>query len=112
MEWLTSLDWFALSCWFGAIVLIVLGFAGTIVPAIPGLPMIAAGGWLIGWADHYEKVGFWTIAVLIVLAVIGVVVDSVAQTAGAQRAGAQRPALWVPSLGPWSASPWGFSASL
>ena len=48
MEWLTSLDWFALSCWFGAIVLIVLGFAGTIVPAIPGLPMIAAGGWLIG----------------------------------------------------------------
>ena len=33
MEWLTSLDWFALSCWFGAIVLIVLGFAGTIVPA-------------------------------------------------------------------------------
>ena len=90
MEWLTSLDWFALSCWFGAIVLIVLGFAGTIVPAIPGLPMIAAGGWLIGWADHYEKVGFWTIAVLIVLAVIGVVVDSVAQTAGAQRAGASK----------------------
>ena len=80
MEWLTSLDWFALSCWFGAIVLIVLGFAGTIVPAIPGLPMIAAGGWLIGW----------TIAVLIVLAVIGVVVDSVAQTAGAQRAGASK----------------------
>ena len=75
MEWLTSLDWFALSCWFGAIVLIVLGFAGTIVPAIPGLPMIAAGGWLIGW---------------IVLAVIGVVVDSVAQTAGAQRAGASK----------------------
>lgn len=90
MEWLTSLDWFALSCWFGAIVLIVLGFAGTIVPAIPGLPMIAAGGWLIGWADHYEKVGLWTIAVLIVLAVIGVVVDSVAQTAGAQRAGASK----------------------
>ena len=52
--------------------------------------MIAAGGWLIGWADHYEKVGFWTIAVLIVLAVIGVVVDSVAQTAGAQRAGASK----------------------
>ena len=50
----------------------------------------AAGGWLIGWADHYEKVGFWTIAVLIVLAVIGVVVDSVAQTAGAQRAGASK----------------------
>ena len=112
MEWLTSLDWFALSCWFGAIVLIVLGFAGTIVPAIPGLPMIAAGGWLIGWADHYEKVGFWTIAVLIVLAVIGVV--SILSRRRPVRSGQapQRPALWVPSLGPWSESPWGFSASL
>ena len=98
MEWLTSLDWFALSCWFGAIVLIVLGFAGTIVPAIPGLPMIAAGGWLIGWADHYEKVGFW----------------SILSRRRPVRSGQapQRPALWVPSLGPWSESPWGFSASL
>jgi len=80
MEWLTSLDWFALSCWFGAIVLIVLGFAGTIVPAIPGLPMIAAGGGVVWWGGQ----------VAIVLAVIGVVVDSVAQTAGAQRAGASK----------------------
>ena len=53
MEWLTSLDWFALSCWFGAIVLIVLGFAGTIVPAIPGLPMIAAGD--SGTADDCRR---------------------------------------------------------
>ena len=90
MEWLTSVDWFALSCWAGALILIVLGFAGTIVPAIPGLPMIAAGGWLIGWAGNYEKVGLWTIVVLAVLAVIGVVVDSVAQTAGAQKAGASK----------------------
>ena len=112
MEWLTSLDWFALSCWFGAIVLIVLGFAGTIVPAIPGLPMIAAGGWLIGWADHYEKVGFWTIAVLIVLAVIGVVVDSVAQTAGAQRACASKAGIVGSIVGTVSVFPWGFSASL
>ena len=62
MEWLTSIDWFALACWLGAFVLIALGFAGTIVPAIPGLPMIAGG----------------------------VIVDSVAQTAGAQKAGASK----------------------
>lgn len=63
MEWLTSIDWFALWCWAGALILIAAGFAGTIIPAIPGLPLIA---------------------------VIGVVVDTVAQTAGAQRAGASK----------------------
>ena len=90
MEWLTSIDWCALACWLGAFVLIALGFAGTIVPAIPGLPMIAGGAWLIGWADNYDKVGWKTILFLAVLAVIGVIVDSVAQTAGAQKAGASK----------------------
>ena len=90
MEWLTSIDWFALACWLGAFVLIAPGFAGTIVPAIPGLPMIAGGAWLIGWADNYDKVGWKTILFLAVLAVIGVIVDSVAQTAGAQKAGASK----------------------
>lgn len=90
MEWLTTFDWFALACWLGAFVLIAAGFAGTVVPAIPGLPMIAGGAWLVGWADDFEKVGWKTIAFLAMLAVIGVAVDSVAQTAGAQRAGASR----------------------
>ena len=90
MEWLTMFDWFALACWLGAFVLIAAGFAGTVVPAIPGLPMIAGGAWLVGWADDFEKVGWKTIAFLAVLAVIGVAVDSLAQTAGAQRAGASR----------------------
>ena len=90
MEWLTSIDWFALWCWAGALILIAAGFAGTIIPAIPGLPLIAVGAWLIGWAGDFQEVGWKTIAFLGVLAVIGVVVDTVAQTAGAQRAGASK----------------------
>ena len=90
MEAFTSLDWFAVGCWLSAFVLIALGFAGTVVPAIPGLPMIAGGAWLIGWADDYEKVGWKTILFLAVLAAIGVAIDTVAQTAGAQKAGATR----------------------
>lgn len=90
MEWLTSIDWFALWCWTGAVILIVAGFAGTIVPAIPGLPLIAVAAWLIGWADDFVHVGWKTIVFVAVLAVIGVVVDTVAQTAGAQKAGASK----------------------
>ncbi len=90
MEWLTAFDWFAAGCWASALALIALGFAGTIIPAIPGLPMIAAGAWLIGLAGDYEIVGWKTIALLAVLAAVGVLVDAVAQTAGAQKAGASK----------------------
>ena len=77
MEAFTSLDWFAVGCWLSAFVLIALGFAGTVVPAIPGLPMIAGGAWLIGCAGDYEKVGWKTILFLAVLAAIGVAIDTV-----------------------------------
>lgn len=93
MEWLAGFDWAAIACWTGALVLICAGFAGTVVPAIPGLPMIAAGAWLIGLAGDFEIIGWKTITVLAVLAVIGVIADTVAQTAGAQRAGASRAGL-------------------
>lgn len=90
MEWLTNFDWISLAVWVTSIVLIAAGFAGTIVPAIPGLPMIAVAGWLIAWNGDYAEVSGWIVALLVALAVIGVVVDTVAQTAGAQRAGASK----------------------
>ena len=92
-EWLSNIDWMSLVVWTSAIILIAAGFAGTIVPAIPGLPMIAVAGWLIAWNGDYVEVSGWVVALLVVLAVIGVVVDTVAQTAGAQRAGASKAGL-------------------
>lgn len=90
MEWFAQIDWTNVALWFGAIALIVAGFAGTIVPAIPGLPMIAVAAWLIALTDNYETVGWGTIGFLSVLAIIGIVVDSLAQTVGAQKAGASK----------------------
>ncbi|MFU0841692.1 MAG: DUF456 domain-containing protein [Burkholderia sp.] len=99
LEWFSSVDWFAVFLWVTAISLIIAGLAGTIVPAIPGLPLIAAGGVLIGWAGHFETIGWGTIALLVVLAVIGVVVDTVAQAAGAKRAGASAKGIWGSLIG-------------
>ena len=98
-DWFTQIDWFAVACWLGALSLIVAGLAGTVVPAIPGLPLIAGGAFLIGWADNFEVVGWGTIGALTVLAVIGVAVDTVAQTAGAQKAGASKEGLWGSVIG-------------
>ena len=42
--------------YLGALALIAVGLAGTVIPAIPGLPIIFAGSWLIGWASGYELI--------------------------------------------------------
>ena len=44
--------------YLGALALIAVGLAGTVIPAIPGLPIIFAGSWLIGWASGYEPVSY------------------------------------------------------
>ena len=80
LDWFAQIDWFAVICWLSAVSLIIAGLAGTVIPAIPGLPLIAAGGALIGWAGGFELIGWGTIATLAVLAIIGVIVDTVAQT--------------------------------
>ena len=76
--------------WVIAAALMVIGFAGTIVPMIPGLPLIFAGAWLAAFIDHYDEISVMTLVILAVLTVIGLIVDWVAQTLGAQKAGATK----------------------
>lgn len=38
--------------------LILVGLAGTIIPALPGIPMIFAGGWLIAYLEDYQFFGW------------------------------------------------------
>jgi len=58
MEWFHQVDWFAVLCWLGAISCIVAGLAGTVIPAIPGLPLIAASRRAC-WCGHVDWDGRW-----------------------------------------------------
>ncbi len=82
-----------------AIVLVVIGLAGTVLPVLPGVPLIFAGLLLIAYQDGFSKVGVVTIVILGVLAVIAVAVDYVAAMMGAKRAGASRLAIIGATLG-------------
>ena len=80
-------------------VLIVAGFVGSIVPALPGVPLVFAGMWLAAWADHYAHIGIFTLIVLGALCVIALIIDAVAQLLGARRVGASAWALWGAAIG-------------
>lgn len=88
------------SLWFAlAAILIVVGFIGTIVPALPGVPLVFAGMLLAAWADGFQHVGLWTLIGLGVLTAIAVVVDFLAGLAGAKRVGASKLALIGAAVG-------------
>ncbi|MGV8941386.1 MAG: DUF456 domain-containing protein [Lysobacter sp.] len=73
-----------------ATILVLLGLAGTILPAIPGVPLVFAGMWLTAWADGFAQVGGWVIAVLGLLTLLSIVIDLFATAVGAKRVGASR----------------------
>jgi uncharacterized protein YqgC (DUF456 family) len=81
--------------WLLAAILVVVGIAGTVVPALPGAPLVFLGLVCAAWADGFQKVGGFTISVLAVLMVLTFVVDFLASRWGAKRVGAS----WLALLG-------------
>jgi uncharacterized protein YqgC (DUF456 family) len=82
-----------------AAALVVGGLIGTVLPALPGLPMIFGGIWLAAAVDGYRHLGLWWLLLLGALAALGVAVDFIAASLGAKRVGASRTAIWGASLG-------------
>lgn len=86
--------WYAL-----ALILVLIGLAGAVLPALPGVPLVFAGLLLTAWADGFENVGTVVLIVLAVITLLTLLVDFWAAAAGARRVGASRSALLGAVLG-------------
>lgn len=73
--------------------LILVGIAGTVLPALPGLPLVFAGMLLAAWAGNFQDVGWVVLVILGVLTAASVAVDLFATAVGAKRVGASRLAI-------------------
>ena len=82
-----------------AALLVLVGLAGVILPALPGLPLVFAGMLLAAWVDHFETVGPVPLVILGVLTLVSFLVDFWATAHGAKRVGASRKALVGAVLG-------------
>jgi len=86
--------------WDGlALVLMLAGMAGVVIPALPGVPLVFAGMLLAAWADGFERVGMWVLAALGSLTVLSFLVDLWATAIGAKRARASALAIWGSLIG-------------
>lgn len=82
-----------------AILLVLVGIAGTVLPALPGLPLVFAGMLLAAWTGDFQQVGIPMLVVLGLLTVFSLAVDFWATALGAKRVGASRLAIVGAMLG-------------
>lgn len=82
-----------------AALLILVGLAGTVLPALPGVPLVFCGMLLAAWADGFAHVGTWTLLVLGLLTLLALLLDFLAGLLGAKRFGASRQAIAGALLG-------------
>jgi len=85
--------------WVVAVALIVIGVAGVVLPALPGIAFVYGGIVLGAWIGGFKQVGPGTVIALGVLAAIGMAIDYVATTIAAQRAGASKYGLIGAAIG-------------
>jgi uncharacterized protein YqgC (DUF456 family) len=85
--------------WLLAALLIVVGFAGLILPVLPGVPLVFAGLVLLAWAENFVYVGWGTLTLLGVLALLSFAVDFLATALGAKKFGASSRAIWGAAIG-------------
>lgn len=85
--------------WLLAAFLIAAGFAGLILPAVPGIPLVFAGLMLLAWAENFAYVGWITLTLLGVLALLSYGVDLLAAAFGAKKFGASPRAVAGAALG-------------
>ncbi|HLG17652.1 MAG TPA: DUF456 domain-containing protein [Blastocatellia bacterium] len=79
--------------WIVAVVLVLAGIAGTVLPALPGGPLVFVGLLFAAWAGGFERVGWGTLMILGVLALLSIGVDFLSTSLGAKRVGASKAAI-------------------
>jgi uncharacterized protein YqgC (DUF456 family) len=71
-------------------IMVVLGLAGTVLPALPGVPLVFAGMLMAAWVGDFQLISAWTVAALAVLTLLAVGIDLLASAFGTRIAGASK----------------------
>jgi uncharacterized protein len=82
-----------------AILLVVVGIAGTVLPMLPGVPLVFAGLLLAAWQGGFDQVGVLTMVIIGIIASVAWAVDIFASVVTAKKAGASKYALWGAGIG-------------
>lgn len=89
------MDWW----WLLATILVLVGIAGTILPMLPGIPLVFAGLLMAAWLDGFAKVSVLTMVIIGLIALLALIIEFVASFITVKKAGASQYALWGAAIG-------------
>ena len=102
----------ALLLWIIGVLLVGVGLAGVIFPALPGTVLIFAGLLLAAWANGFERVGVWTLLLIGIIGAFSYTVDFVAAALGARHVNASPRAVFGAAAGTLLGIPFGLPGVL
>lgn len=79
--------------WTMSVILVLAGIAGTILPILPGVPLVFFGLVTAAWIDDFQRVGWGVLAFLAVVTLLSPLIDLLVTAQGARQMGAGRAAL-------------------
>ena len=79
--------------WLLAVLLLVAGLIGLLLPVLPGAPLIFAGLVIAAWAEDFHYAGLWTVVLLAIITLLTFGVDFWATIFGAKKFGASKRAV-------------------
>jgi uncharacterized protein len=85
--------------WILAAALMLVGLAGIVLPALPGVPLLFAGMVVAAAIDDFQRIGWVTLSILGALTIIAFLADLFAASLGAKRVGASGRAVWGAAIG-------------
>jgi len=92
----TSWGWLA---WVFAVILMLTGLAGTVLPIIPGHLLIFLGAALHKWLNPGPSISWGGLVLLLLLLIVAYVVDFLSGAVGAKWFGGSKWAVWGVLLG-------------
>ncbi len=78
---------------------VLVGLIGTVIPILPGSPLILVGIIIAGWINDFQYVGSTTITIAAIITALSLAMDFIATSIGAKRVGASRMAIAGAALG-------------
>jgi uncharacterized protein YqgC (DUF456 family) len=85
--------------WTLGVVMVAIGLAGVVMPAVPGHVLILAGLIVAAWADGFTHISPWTLGAIAVVAGASYAIDFVSAAVTTRRLGASKDAMIGAALG-------------
>lgn len=85
--------------WLLVSIIFLTGVAGSIIPSLPGPPLVLVGALVYGLFTGFADVGWLTLLVLAILAALAQILDYLASAYGAKKFGGSKWGIWGSVLG-------------